>query len=275
MVDQRKVVQAVFGISPAVVGMVHLRPLPGCAGYTGSLAPVLAKALEEARTLRALGLDAVIIENMHDRPYLRREVGPEITAAMAVITAEIKAAVGCPVGVQVLAGANRAALAVALAAGAEFVRCEGFVFGHLADEGTFDSDAGELLRYRRAIGADHIRIFADIKKKHASHAISADTSIVDHAHSAEFFQADGLVITGRFTGEAADPAEVKVVHAAVEIPIAIGSGITTENVERYWGLADVLIVGSSLKQHGRWDQPLEEERIIRFMERIAALRQQR
>ena len=105
-----------------------------------------------------------------------------------------------PLGLQVLAGANREALAVAFAAGAAFVRCEGFVFAHVADEGLMESDAGALLRYRRAIGAEGVRVFADVKKKHSAHAITADVELADTAHAAEFFLADGVIVTGVATG---------------------------------------------------------------------------
>src|SRR5260370_38248365 len=119
-----------------------------------------------------------MIENTHDRPYLNAGVGPEIAAAMAVIGAEIRRATELPLGVQVLAGANQSAMAVALACGASFVRVEGFVFAHVADEGIIESTAGTLLRYRRAIGADRIRVFADVKKKHSAHALTADVNLV-------------------------------------------------------------------------------------------------
>ena len=94
-----------------------------------------------------------MIENTHDRPYLKTSVGPEIIAGMSVISAAVRCAVELPVGIQVLAGANTSALAVALASGASLVRAEGFVFAHVADEGLIEASAGALLRYRRAIGA--------------------------------------------------------------------------------------------------------------------------
>src|SRR6185295_17642379 len=107
-----------------------------------------------------------------------------------------------PLGVQVLAGANKEALAVAHAAGCQFIRAEGFVFAHVADEGLMpEADAGSLLRYRRAIGAEHIAVLADIKKKHSSHAITADVDLAETAKAAEFFGAEGVVVTGTATGE--------------------------------------------------------------------------
>ena len=108
-----------------------------------------------------------MVENMHDIPYLNRQVGPEIIASMSVVCNEVKKeATNLPCGIQILAGANKEALAVAKAAGLQFIRAEGFIFSHIADEGTMNSDAGELLRYRKQIEADDILVFTDIKKKH-------------------------------------------------------------------------------------------------------------
>lgn len=67
---------------------------------------------------------------------------------------------------QVLAAGNKEAIAIAYASGFDFIRCEGFVFGHVADEGYIDSCAGELLRFRKMIGAENIQVYCDIKKKH-------------------------------------------------------------------------------------------------------------
>ena len=172
----------------------------------------------------------------------------------------VRAAVDLPVGVQVLAGANREALAVALAIGGAFVRVEGFVFAHVADEGTIEADAGELLRYRRAIGAENIRIFADVKKKHASHALTADTDLAETALAAEFFLADGVIVTGAATARPADPADVATVADRVTIPTLVGSGVTPDSIGRY-GAADALIVGSSVKRQGLWSNDIEPGRL--------------
>ena len=176
----------IFGARPkTVIGMVHVRALPGTPRHAGGMAPLLDQALAEAETYRAAGIHALMVENMHDIPYVQRP-GPEILAAMAVVAREIKRAhPALPLGLQILAGANREALAAALAAGADFIRAEAFVFGHVADEGYMDSCAGELLRHRKAIGAEHVAVFTDIKKKHSAHAITADVDIVQTAHAAE------------------------------------------------------------------------------------------
>lgn len=105
-----------------------------------------------------------MIENMHDTPYLKGGVGPEITAAMTAVARSVKETARVPVGIQILAGANREALAVALAAGLDFIRAEGFAFAHVADEGLIESCAADLLRYRKEIGAEKVRVWADVKK---------------------------------------------------------------------------------------------------------------
>jgi membrane complex biogenesis BtpA family protein len=200
-----------------------------------------------------------MIENTHDRPYLKGTVGPEITAALAVIGHEVRRAAALPLGIQVLAGANHSALAVALACGASFVRVEGFVFAHVADEGIIESSAGALLRYRRAIGAGHIRVFADIKKKHSAHALTADVSLAETARAAEFFLVDGVIVSGVATGEPTDAAEVRSVAQAVGVPTLVGSGVTLGNVHDYKD-ADALIVGSSIKHGGIWSGAIDAAR---------------
>jgi len=260
-------------LNHGVIGMVHLEALPGTPKYKGDLSHIIAKAVAEAQLYMSCGVDAVMIENMHDVPYCRK-VGPEIVASMTLASTEIRRAVGpqVPLGVQVLAANNREAIAVAQSAGLNFVRVEGFVFGHVADEGYIDGCAGDLLRYRKAIGAENIRVFADIKKKHSSHAITADVDIVETAHAAQYFLADGLIVTGASTGCEADVQQVKDVKKNVKIPVLVGSGCTTDNVSHYLMEADSLIVGSYFKENGYWENPVSRERVQSFMDRVKELK---
>ncbi|MCP4249596.1 MAG: BtpA/SgcQ family protein [bacterium] len=264
------------GVLPArksIVGMIHVGALPGTPHNADSVSAIANRAAEEARLLEGAGLDAVMIENMHDRPYLLREVGPEIVAGMTAVAAEVRRAVELPLGVQILAGANAAALAVAHASGAAFVRVEGFVFGHLADEGLMDrADAAPLLRYRRQIGAEQIAVWADVKKKHASHAISADVDLAETARAAEFFGADAVIVTGTATGRPAAPADVRRVKQAVDLPVAIGSGLSPDNLAEYWNHADIFIIGSAFKHDGLWSNPPDPTRLQQLAEAVAALR---
>jgi len=171
-----------------------------------------------------------------------------------------------------LAGANIEALGAAVSAGLDFIRAEGFVFAHVADEGIITSDAAEILRYRKQIGAEDILVLTDIKKKHSAHAITGDVSIVETAHAAEFFLSDGVIVTGVATGLEADLDELRRVKAAVDIPVLIGSGVTLNNVNAYLELADALIIGSHFKYDGQWENGVELERVKKFMEKVERLR---
>jgi hypothetical protein len=258
--DTHKIIDDVFGVKRALIGVVHTGGLPGTPASERSVDEIVETAVSEARAYISSGFHGVIIENTHDRPYLKGSVGPEIVASLAVIGREIRRAVPAPLGVQILAGANQPALAVALACGASFVRVEGFVFAHVADEGLIESSAGALLRYRRAIGAEAVRVFADIKKKHSAHALTADVDLVETARAAAFFLADGVIVSGVATGEPASVGDVRSVAAAVKVATLVGSGVTLENLHDY-DQADALIVGSSVKQGGIWSGALDHARV--------------
>jgi len=266
---------------PALIGVIHVGALPGTPRASQPVDAIAAAAAEEARVLESGGVDAIIVENMHDLPYLRRRVGPEIVAGMTAICVHVRSATKLPLGIQVLAGANRAALAVAHAADCQFIRAEGFVFAHVADEGLMaEADAGKLLRYRRMIGAEQIAIIADVKKKHSSHAITADVDLAETAKAAAWFGAEGVVVTGTATGEPTSAADVAAVQKAVgaksgfERPVAVfvGSGVTPENVGQVAPHADGLIVGSYIKRDGHWRNSPDGARIRNLSAAIAGVR---
>ncbi|XP_066511238.1 uncharacterized protein F13E9.13, mitochondrial [Hoplias malabaricus] len=254
-----------------VIGMIHVGALPGSPLSRAPLSEIIETSCREAEQYTQAGVDGLLVENMHDVPYVF-EVGPEVCVCMtAVCSAVRRLCPSLPLGVQILSSANRAALATALASELDFVRVEGFVFSHVADEGLLNACAGDLLRYRRHIGAEHVQIFTDIKKKHSAHALTADVSLAETARAAEFFLSDGLIITGTATGVQTDPEELRVVARSVKLPVLIGSGVTYDNVENYVD-ANALIIGSHFKKDGRWENGVDPDRVQRFMEKIHELR---
>ncbi|HCW77028.1 MAG TPA: BtpA family membrane complex biogenesis protein [Candidatus Marinimicrobia bacterium] len=261
-ISPRKKFHQLFGVEKKpIIGMVHVQALPGTPRHNQSLKNIVETAVNEAKILVDNGIHSVMLENMHDVPYLNRIVGPEIIAAMTAVAVAVRKAVKVPLGIQILAGANQAALAVALAANFQFIRAEGFVFGHMADEGYMDSDAGELLRYRKSIGAEQIAIYTDIKKKHSAHTITSDVSLAETAKAAEFFLSDGLIVTGTATGSPTDPDDLKAVRAATNLPVLVGSGVTPENIQTVAPFADGFIVGSYFKKDGYWENGVDGERV--------------
>ena len=242
----------------SLIGMVHLLPLPGSPQWGGDLGAVYQAALRDAERLLAGGCDALLVENMGDLPYLKGRVEPETVGAMAVATAKI-AALGAPVGVQVLAGANREALGVAVASGASFVRVEGFAYAHVADEGWLEACAGELLRVRRGLSAE-VGVWADVQKKHASHAVTGDLSLEELARGTAFAGADALIVSGVRTGSPTRLAHVEEAKLA-GLPVVVGSGVSPDDAGELARLAQGLIVGSWLKEEGDWRRPVDVTRV--------------
>ena len=148
---------------------------------------------------------------------------------------------------------------------ARSVRTECFAFAHVADEGIMESNAAKLLRYRRAIGATAVQVWADIKKKHSSHAWTADLSLGDVAEAAEFMGAETLIVTGASTGRAPTPADVEEARGRCQLPVFVGSGVTLENIADFLAVSDGVIVGSYFKSGGHWANGVDAERVRAFM----------
>ncbi len=212
---------------------------------------------------------------MHDIPYIQQDkyYNAETIACMTRLSMEIKSIIPdrTPCGIQILACGNQQAIAIAKATNLQFIRVEGFVFSHIADEGFTNANAGELLRYRKNIDAENVLVFTDVKKKHSSHSITEDISLLETVKAAEFFLSDGVILTGSSTGHAANPDDLNAVYGHTKVPILIGSGVTKENVYKYYRKANGLIIGSYFKEGGDWMNDLSEERVENFMNKVEEL----
>ena len=256
---------SLFSQPKPVVGVIHVGALPGTPRSSQTVADIVASARREAKVYRECGVDGLIIENMHDVPYLRCEVGPEIVAAMTAIGGEVKSECALPIGIQILAGANVEAMAVAHAAGLDFIRAEGYAYAHVADEGLIQASAAKLLRYRRLIGAERVQVWTDVKKKHAAHAITADVSLGETAETVEFMGADCVIVTGSVTGQAPKVADVKEAKTHCSLPVFLGSGISERNINDFYSEADGFIIGTAFKIDGLWSNTIDPARVTSFM----------
>lgn len=259
--------QAVFGRSNRVlVGMVHLLPLPGAPDYGGGgVGPILDRALADAEAYARAGFDGLIVENHGDIPFLKPDrIGPETAAHMAVVADRVRVASGLPIGINVLANAALHALAIASAARSAFVRVNQWANAYVANEGMVEGAAAEALRYRSALRADDLRVFADAHVKHGAHAIVADRPIPELIKDVEFFSADVVIATGQRTGHAADIDYLRLFRDATLLPLLVGSGATPGNVGEILSVVDGVIVGSALKEEGVWWSPVDSGRAARF-----------
>lgn len=246
--------------------MIGLLPLPGAPAFRGSFQEILDCALADLAAYRQAGVDAVLLENSADLPYIKPPLPDADIDCVRQIAGEVRRGFKGPVGLQLLEAANLQALEVAVQTGLDFLRVEGFVFAHIGGAGLIEGCAGQLLRLRRQREAGHIRIFADVRKKHCAHALTGDLPLTEHVRQAEFFQADGLVVTGPRTGSEPKIADLEATAFVSKLPRLIGSGMTPDNLTRFFPHADGFIVGSALREAGRFLGPLDPDRLDRFMQ---------
>lgn len=261
--DGAGAIRDVFGRDKALIGMVHCPPLPGAPRYRGGgIGPILDACLRDADALVAGGLHGLIVENHGDVPFQKPgDLGPETAACLAVIAEAVRRETGVPIGVNVLANAAIHAFAVAAASGAAFVRVNQWANAYVANEGLIEGRAGEAMRYRAALRAEDVRVFADAHVKHGAHAIVADRPIPELVRDLAFFDADAVIATGQRTSDAATEQEIDEVAGATHLPVLVGSGVTPGNVATILARTSGVIVASSLKQGGVWWNPVEPARV--------------
>ena len=247
-----------------LAAMIAVRPLPGSPGYLGDGDAIVAAALSDLQHYDEAGVDAIVLENSHDLPYIKPPLPTAAVELMKRLAREVRQGFDKPIGIQMLEAANEIALDIAHEADLDFLRAEGYVFAHVGGAGIIEGCAGRLLRKRKELGCEHIEVFGDVKKKHCSHALTGDLDILDEIKQAEFFLVDRVIVTGARTTEPPNVAELRRVKNAAHVPVVIGSGMTPENIETYYPLADGFIVGSTLRRNGRFLGELEPKRLAAF-----------
>lgn len=247
-----------------LLGVVHLLPLPGSPRFVDR-AVVRERALHDAEALTTGGMDGFVVENFGDAPFARDRVASSTVAEMAVILEHL-VDFGGLVGVNVLRNDAAAALAIAAATGASFIRVNVHTGVAYTDQGSIEGRADETLRLRRQLESQ-VEIVADVGVKHAlmPPGFSLKQSARDTAHRG---LADGLIVTGKGTGEPASLEDLGTVRRAVpKTPLFCGSGVSETSVAEVLGLADGVIVGTALKMGGEVANPVDAARVKRFVAR--------
>ena len=243
-----------------LIGVVHLRPLPGSPSWQGNLEELIKLAVNDARTYESGGADALFIENFGDVPFTKGAVGPETIAAMAAAGRAVRDSVKLPIGFNVLRNDACAALALCATCAGSFIRVNVHTGAMLTDQGLIEGNAFETIRYRQRI-CPEAKIFADVHVKHAVPLgeLSLENSARD---TIERGLADALVVSGTGTGLVTDLEDVESVRRACpSVKILLGSGVSFENVREFLPLADGFIVGTSLKTSGKVSLPVDSKRV--------------
>jgi len=248
--------KSIAGVLPprSLLGVIHLPALPGAPRYGGNLASVRQSMRHDLLALKKGGAHAVIMENFGDAPFAAGSAGPAAVACLTSLACEARELFPGLLGINLLRNDGIGAMAVAAASGADFIRVNVLVGARLADQGILNGIAEPLLRFRKKIGADRVRIFADIDVKHSA-PLAPGYTIEDEARDAwERGGADALILSGAGTGHGTDPDHIRRAHAAApRAPLLIGSGTTLGNLADYLPETSGFIVGTALKRAGKID----------------------
>ena len=255
---------AVFPRRKVIIGMVHLKALPGAPRFAGSLREVLDAALADADAMGRGGVDALLVENFNDNPFYPDRVEPETVAAMAVIATEVIRAANVPVGVNVLRNDWKAALAVAAVAGARFIRLNVLTDALVTDQGILQGPAHLAMRYRRALGAEDVLVLADVYSKHGAPLARRPLAVVAR-DTADRALADALIVSGEETGDPPLAEDIRLVReAAPNTPLLIGSGMRDSSAGLL-SLADGAVLGTSAKRGDIVTNPVDADHVRRFV----------
>ncbi|WP_439026025.1 BtpA/SgcQ family protein [Haloarchaeobius sp. DT45] len=253
-----------FGTEKPVIGMVHLPPLPGAPRFDGDRAAIRERMLADARALDAGGVDGIMVENFGDAPFYPDDVPTHVVADMTALCRELVDSVDVPVGVNVLRNDAEAALSIAAAVGADYVRVNVHVGATVTDQGLLQGQAHETMRLRDRLDAD-VAVLVDVGVKHAV-PLGDRPLKAELADACERGLADGIIVSGSGTG---DPTSHQVLEDAralldarfPETPLFVGSGVTRTSVAQTLDLADGVIVGTDLKTEGETTNPVDDERV--------------
>ncbi|WP_458783239.1 BtpA/SgcQ family protein [Vallitalea sediminicola] len=267
-----KVLEELFPKKNPIIGMVHLRSLPGAPLYDPvnmNMNRIISIAVEEAKKLENAGVDGLQIENIWDYPYLKgSEIGHETIATMSVIAAKIKDSVSIPIGINCHLNGGMEAMAIACACNAKWIRVFEYVNAYVSRGGFLEAIGAKLSRYRSNLSAENVKLFCDVNVKHGSHFIISDRSITEQALDAQIDGAEALIVTGFETGQAPTPNKVKEFAESINVPVLIGSGVTKENVGELMKYSDGMIVGSYFKNNNNWKNDIDVNQVKEFVKEV-------
>ncbi len=261
---------------PLLIGVVHLKPLPGAPGYVpghtrgaGALDAILEWAVRDAEALVEGGARAIIVENFGDAPFFKDRVPPETVAAMALAAKAVHEVADVPLGINVLRNDAAAALGIAAACDAEFIRVNVLTGAMVTDQGVIEGRAAEILRLRAALGSRAL-ILADILVKHASPLAPLEAL---QAAEDTYLRggADALLLTGAGTGKPASLEQARALRAAMpDAPMLVASGTSLDNVKEWLSVCEGAIVGTWFKEQGDVSRPVDVARVRELVARAAS-----
>lgn len=258
-----------------IIGMIHLLPLPGSFAFDGDFDVVLKRAIDDARTLKQGGCDALMIENHGDAPY---EIGENIDVstfcAITTIINKLQSETDLPLGLSCVSNGVLGSIAIAASTSVSFIRCSSWTNGYFNAYGYVKPIASKALKHAKSLCLDHLEFLSDICVKNGSHFLIHDKTLKDHFNDAQHAKADGIIITGTDSGVQPQVNDVLQIKRASKIKIILGSGADRQNIKEFLPICDGMIVGSHFKNDGDLDSPIILERVQNFMNLVNQFRKE-
>ncbi|MCC6904990.1 MAG: BtpA/SgcQ family protein [Anaerolineae bacterium] len=257
-----------LGKKKTILGMVHLGALPGTP-FEEDYAAVREKAIADAKALEAGGADGCVVQNRGDQTFPVEHADPTVVAAMADIVRAIDQVTGpdFQVGLQVLRNDLRAAIAIARVCNASFLRMGVFTGVTASSQGLVSGYPYEFMKYRKAIGATHVKLISEIYSMHFKF-LGGEKTAVEVANDAKFNGAHAVAICDPDT-----EMIVKMTHdikKSTGMPVIISGYTDHKNVDVLLKEADGAIVGGAFEggARGGW---VQVDLVRDYMERVRKL----
>ncbi|MGB9794236.1 BtpA/SgcQ family protein [Caldisericum exile] len=259
-----------FERKKTIIGMVHLPPLPGTPLYDDSLGIdyIYSRIEADVINLQEGGIDSIMFCNENDRPY-KLDANYATVATMGYVIGKVSHLVKVPFGIDVLWDPF-AAISLAKATKASFIR-EILTGVYVSDMGFWNTNVGEVYRYKKLLDAKDVKVFFNIS---AEFAYSLDRRPLDEIAKSVAFSslADVILVSGPMTGKPPTKETLEKVKESVNIPVFVNTGVNENNVEELLSVADGAIVGTALKKDGFTFNPIDVDRVKRLMEKVNKLR---
>ena len=250
-----------------ILGVIHLKGLPGSTSNTKKLDEIIELAQNDVNALSDGGIHGLIIENFGDAPFSKDNLSKRSLVNFTTVVANLEIKSELEVGINVLRNDGISALAIAEASNADFVRIN--VLNNLmyTDQGIIEGKAYEVSQFKSTLSKD-IEIYADVFVKHATPPHGAKIE----NHTSELLEragADVIIVSGDGTGKVTDITDLnKIRNIVPKGKLAIGSGLSELNIEEFASVADIGIIGTDFKVDGVLDNPVDTSRVSNIIDRV-------
>ena len=237
-----------------LIGMIHCLPLPGTHGATATIDQVIARAVSDAKLLEESGFDAVMVEN--EDSGVASHMTKVQYAGMSMVAQAVRSAISIPMGLCCGCLNYEEALSICKVAGGSFFRAPIFVDTVMNYNGIIEPCSPQILAYRKQIGAENIRILADVQVKYY-YMVNPNIPVTQSARWAAKQGADAVIVTGTASGAETSMNDLQQAKNSISIPVVVGSGVTVNNITQQMEIADILIIGTTLRKDGKMSEPID------------------